>query len=89
VEGTGAIAKRLSRIPGGIGARVVVGFTATSSLFFLRPPKTCFNLDLALLEDVGTVRDGGGAASSDGDRDCGGEMTLGRSKIDGRAAISE
>lgn len=42
-----------------------------SSLFFLRPPKTRFNLDPALPEEVGTVGDGGGGgASSDGDRDC-------------------
>lgn len=42
-----------------------------SSLFFLRPPKTRFNLDPALPEKVGTVGDGGGgAANSDGDRDC-------------------
>ena len=46
-----------------------------SSLFFLRPPpKTRFNLDPALPEEVGTVGDGGGgAATSDGDwgdRDC-------------------
>ena len=42
-----------------------------SSLFFLRPPKTRFNLKPALPEEVGTVGDGGGgAASSDGDRDC-------------------
>jgi hypothetical protein len=41
-----------------------------SSLLFLRPPKTRFNLDPALPEYVGTVGDGGGAATSDGDRDC-------------------
>lgn len=42
-----------------------------SSLFFLRPPKTRFNLDPALPEEVATVGDGGGGgASSDGDRDC-------------------
>jgi hypothetical protein len=42
-----------------------------SSLFFLRPPKTRFNLDPAPPEDVGKVGDGGGgAANSVGDRDC-------------------
>lgn len=43
-----------------------------SSLFFLRPPKTRFNLAPAPPEDVGAVGDGGGAAAagSDGDRDC-------------------
>ena len=68
-EGTGVITERLFPIPGGIGAKVAVGFTAMSSLFFLRPPKTRFNLDPALPENVGTVGDGGGVASSDGDRD--------------------
>ena len=50
---------------------MTVGSAAMSSLFFLRPPKTRFNLDPALPEKVGTVGDGGGgAASSVGDRDC-------------------
>ena len=46
-----------------------MGSAERSSLFFLRPPKTRFNLDPALPEGVGTVGDGGGGvASSDGDR---------------------
>ena len=44
----------------------------SSLFFFMRPPKTRFDLALAPPEDVGTVGDGGGTvgASSDGDRDC-------------------
>jgi hypothetical protein len=68
VKGTSAIVEQVFLIPGGIG-RVVVRFTAMSSLFFLWPPKTHFNLDPALLEDV-TVGDGGGAVSLNGDPDC-------------------
>ena len=69
-EGSGAIAERLFPIPGDIEAKEGVG--EMSSLFFLRPPKTRFNLAPAPPEDVGAVGDGGGAAAagSDGDRDC-------------------
>lgn len=65
----GVITERLFSIPIGTEARGATVVGEMSSLFFLRPPKTRFNLDPAPPEDTGTVGDGGGTGSSDGDRD--------------------
>lgn len=69
-EDAGVNAERLFPIPFGTGPKVTAVVGEMSSLLFLRPPKTRFNLNPALPEDTGTVGDGGGgSAGSDGDRD--------------------
>lgn len=68
-EDAGVIAERLFPIPIGTEAKGTTEFGEASSLFFLRLPKTRFNLKPALPEDTGTVGEGGGTGSPDGDRD--------------------
>jgi hypothetical protein len=63
------ITERLFPIPIGAGAKAVTSVGEVSSPFFLRPPKTRLNLVPAPPEDTGTVGDGGGTESSDGNLD--------------------
>lgn len=60
MEDAGVITERLFPIPIGTGANVGTTFGSISSLFFLRPPNTRFNLDPALPEAMGMVGEGGG-----------------------------
>jgi len=58
VEDAGVITERL--FPIGTGANIGTTLGSISSLFFLRPPNTRFNLDPALPGATGMVGDGGG-----------------------------